>query len=221
MRSGHAIGLNHETITTAIINPSGIGGLTGLQTDDINGARAIYGSQDFGANNYYMPAGQANLTLIDDAPSNTIRGHASGNVITGNAAANSLRGNGGNDTINGGGGTDTAIFGGLRSQYTVTDLGGGSIRVVGPDGTDTLNSVERIAFDNATLTLVPPRIETYNDTASQYGWSSYSASYNSFNELVYITYNYDDGTHSTTIYDAANAELHSDYLVRLPMPPGK
>ena len=28
-----------------------------------------------------------------------------------------------------------------------------------------------------------------------------------------MTFNYDDGTHSSTIYDAPNAELYADFLV--------
>ena len=211
---GHALGLGHETSNLAVMNPTINTALAGLQTDDINGARALYGNQDFGANNYYMPGGQIQLTLFDDAPSNTIHGNASANTITGNSAANTFRGNGGNDTITGGAGVDSAIFDGLRSQYTITDLGGGSVRVSGPDGTDTLTSVEQFVFNDVTVSsMVPPRTETYFDVANQFGWSSYSATYDGFNQIMYITFNYDDGTHSTTIYDAANAELYADYLV--------
>jgi len=51
----------------------------------------------------------------------------------------------------GGSGIDTAIFAGLRSAYTLTPLSGSSIRVVGPDGTDTLTNVENLAFDDITV----------------------------------------------------------------------
>ena len=111
---GHALGLGHETVNTAIMAPTintslfGTGPLgNGLQQDDINGIRAVYGAQDFGANAYFLPSTTANMTLIDDAPGNTINGNASANIITGNGAANSLRGLGGNDTLNGGDGDDT------------------------------------------------------------------------------------------------------------------
>ena len=68
--------------------------------------------------------------------------------IIGNDADNTLRGGLGNDTIDGGAGIDSAVFSGLRSAYTVTDLGGKNFRVSGPDGIDTLSNVERLQFDD-------------------------------------------------------------------------
>ena len=78
-------------------------------------------------------------------------GGAGSDTIYGNATTNTLRGNGGNDIINGSDGLDTAAFSGLRAQYTLTDLGGGSVRVVGPDGTDTLTSIEYLSFADVTM----------------------------------------------------------------------
>jgi RTX calcium-binding nonapeptide repeat (4 copies) len=86
-------------------------------------------------------------SLID----NIITGSGA-DTITGNSANNTIRAGLGNDTIDGGHGTDTAIFSGSLSAYTLTDLGGGSVRVSGPDGTDTLTSVERLQFDDQTVT---------------------------------------------------------------------
>jgi hypothetical protein len=40
---GHSLGLNHEDATSAAMNPYYNPGLAGLQSDDINGAAAIYG----------------------------------------------------------------------------------------------------------------------------------------------------------------------------------
>jgi hypothetical protein len=59
-------------------------------------------------------------------------------------------GGAGNDTIDGGLGIDTAVFSGLRSAYTIAPFASG-IRVSGPDGIDTLTSVERLAFDDVTV----------------------------------------------------------------------
>lgn len=59
----------------------------------------------------------------------------------------------------------------------------------------------------------PTHSVTYYDTANQYGWSSYSATYNYANQLMSVAFNYDDGTHSAVIYDAMNIEQFSDYLV--------
>ena len=176
---GHALGLNHQNSPpTAIMNPTVnmSNPLTALQADDINGMRTVYGTQDFGANTYYMPAAQANLTLLDAAPSLTIVGNAMANTINGTAADETYRGNGGNDTINGGLGTDSAAFAGLRSAYTITNLGGGSVRVTGPDGTDTLTNVERLVFNdqvvNVTKGFDSPVFELANFGPGAGGWNS-------------------------------------------------
>src|SRR5882757_708764 len=82
-------------------------------------------------------------------------GGSGNDTITGNAADNVLRGNGGNDTIDGGAGIDTAVFSGLRSSYTLTTLSAHSLRVIGPDGIDRLNNIEKLAFDDQTITWTP------------------------------------------------------------------
>lgn len=88
-------------------------------------------------------------------------GGAGNDVFTGSTANNTFRGNAGNDTIDGAAGIDTAIFSGTRSQYTLTALSGTGVRVVGPDGTDTLSNVERLQFNDQTVTW--PASGTTND----------------------------------------------------------
>jgi Ca2+-binding RTX toxin-like protein len=82
-------------------------------------------------------------------------GGSGSDTIYGNDASNTLRGNGGNDTIDGGSGADYAVFSGVRLAYTLTGLGGTSVRVAGPDGTDTLTGVEYLVFDDQTVTWTP------------------------------------------------------------------
>jgi serralysin len=82
-------------------------------------------------------------------------GGSGSDTIYGNDANNTLRGNAGNDTIDGGLGLDSAVFSGLRSAYTLTALGGTSVRVVGTDGTDTLSNVEFLVFSDQTLSWPP------------------------------------------------------------------
>ena len=93
----------------------------------------------------------ANVAIAIGAVIEVAIGGASNDTIIGNSADNTIRGNGGNDSIDGGGGTDSAVFSGLRSAYTLTDLGGGGVRVSGSDGVDTLASVERLVFDDQTV----------------------------------------------------------------------
>ncbi|HKS62122.1 MAG TPA: M10 family metallopeptidase C-terminal domain-containing protein [Xanthobacteraceae bacterium] len=74
---------------------------------------------------------------------------ANGVVIenaVGGRGNDTLRGNSADNILNGGPGDDTVIFSGPQSAYTVTDIGGGSVRVTGPEGTDTLISIEHMQF---------------------------------------------------------------------------
>jgi serralysin len=82
-------------------------------------------------------------------------GGSGADTIYGNDTNNTLRGNAGNDTIDGGLGIDTAVFSGVRAAYTLTALGGTSVRVVGTDGTDTLSNVEFLQFSDQTLAWPP------------------------------------------------------------------
>ena len=87
------------------------------------------------------------------------RGNGLANIITGGEANDTLTGGLGDDTLNGGGGSgDIIVMAGVLADYTVTDLGGGSYRIVdavnGRDGTDTTTGVERVRFATGpTVTL--------------------------------------------------------------------
>src|SRR3954462_14283715 len=78
-------------------------------------------------------------------------GGSGNDTIYGNSANNMIRGGAGNDTIDGGAGVDVAVFSGVRAAYTITSLGGTSVRVAGPDGTDTLTNLEQLVFDDQTV----------------------------------------------------------------------
>lgn len=76
-------------------------------------------------------------------------GTAASDVITGNDANNSLRGGKGNDTLAGGAGIDTAVFAGNKAGYTIT---AGSVTTIkGGDGSDTLQQIERLHFDDVKV----------------------------------------------------------------------
>lgn len=98
-----------------------------------------------------------NVSIARGAVIENAKGGSGNDTIIGNSAANEMQGNGGNDNITGNGSTDTAVFRGSRSQYTITNLGGGRFRVTdnqaGRDGIDTLTSVERARFSDQTVTL--------------------------------------------------------------------
>ena len=73
--------------------------------------------------------------------------------MNGYAGNDIMRGNGGNDDLDGGAGVDTAVFGGVRSAYTIIERATGVFTVAGPDGTDTLRNMEFAQFDDQTVQL--------------------------------------------------------------------
>jgi hypothetical protein len=84
-------------------------------------------------------------------------GGVAGDVLNGGSGNDTLTGGPGNDTIDGGNGLDTAIVSGLRSAYALTHSGN-SVIVSGPDGTDTLTHIEKLAFSDQTVTDGPSPI---------------------------------------------------------------
>jgi hypothetical protein len=80
---------------------------------------------------------------------------ANGVVIenaTGGSGNDTLTGNSADNILNGGAGDDTVVYFGNRSSYAVQNLGD-RIVVSGPDGTDTLLSIEHAKFADVTLNL--------------------------------------------------------------------
>jgi hypothetical protein len=162
-----------ETIWTAGANSTyDLSNFSQNQVDDMNpGGWMLFSTSQLADLNFYAPSkpngeifahGNVYNALLYNGDqrsliTNIVTG--SGNdTIVGNAADNRIDGHGGNDTIDGGGGTDTVVFHGIFAAYTLTSLGGSSVRVVGPDGTDTLTNVEKLAFDDQTVTWPSPPV---------------------------------------------------------------
>ena len=121
--------------------------LAGQGTDTVQTDRAAY---TLGAN-------LENLSYTGSGAFNG-RGNAEANVITGGNGDDYLFGGQGNDALNGGSGGDYVILSGVLADYTITDLGGGSYRIVdavgGRDGTDVTTGIERVLFASGpTVTL--------------------------------------------------------------------
>ena len=150
-----------------------INGGDGTDTAVYSGNRAAYTiSVSGGVTTVSGPNGTDSLTSVErlqfadqitdaaGAPLNgAINGTGAADVLNGDAGANTINGLGGddvinagtgNDTIDGGAGIDTAIFSGARAGYTVSTVGG-TTTVSGPDGTDTVTTVERLQFADVTL----------------------------------------------------------------------
>jgi subtilisin family serine protease len=69
------------------------------------------------------------------------------------APSKTLLGTPGNDALIGGVGIDTAVFSGARSQYVISSTTDGWQISSTSDGVDTLKSVERVKFSDATIAL--------------------------------------------------------------------
>lgn len=137
---------------------------------------------------YTLGANIENLTLVSGSGAveaagndldNLLRGNAADNVIRGGAGDDILVGSGGNDAIDGGAGTDTAVFSGNRSDYTIFNIANGQVQQIsGPDGVDTLFSVERLAFDDGIYALgaqageLQFRYDQFGAGDAAGGWSS-------------------------------------------------
>ena len=105
------------------------------------------------------------FTIANGVTIENATGGGGNDTIIGNSAANKLTGGPGNYSIDGITGIDTAVFSGLRSAYTITHIGN-SIRVSGPDGSDTLTHVERLAFDDTTVPAGPAPKPHFNADAN-------------------------------------------------------
>ena len=75
----------------------------------------------------------------------------------------------GTDTIIGGTAFDKTVYSHPRSSYTVT-RSGLTTTVSGPDGTDTLRSVELLQFSDATMPLAPAHADLNSDGTSDILW---------------------------------------------------
>ncbi|MEL6266803.1 MAG: DUF4214 domain-containing protein, partial [Pseudomonadota bacterium] len=82
-----------------------------------------------------------------------ILGDASDEVIAGLSGDDTIAGLGGNDTIFGGPGLDVAVYEGPQSAYTFTlpEIAGGRFTISGPEGTDTLESIEQLSFTDGAI----------------------------------------------------------------------
>ncbi|WP_342118357.1 DUF4214 domain-containing protein [Pseudoduganella sp. OTU4001] len=94
-----------------------------------------------------------NDTINGSAGIDFLPGFSGDDLLNGNGGDDLLFGDAGNDTLNGGAGIDSATYLGLHANYSVTGNGSSAsvVAKTGSDGSDTLNSVERLVFlDGAT-----------------------------------------------------------------------
>jgi len=94
--------------------------------------------------------------LVGNSLDNIIDGEDGNDTITGEAGNDILNGGGGNDHLDGQEGIDTAIYTANQSAFTITYNIDHSYTIqdnAGTEGTDILNSIERISFSDEKLAL--------------------------------------------------------------------
>jgi len=144
-------------------------GFTGSQVINLN--PEVFGNFGNGnVGNLSIARGVIIENAIGGSGNDTITGNAVNNILRGNGGDDFLYGNGGNDTLDGGvgndflmggsgsdilgggNGTDTVMFAGLRQAHQVS-INGGSGFVGGGSagGTDSLNSIELVKFNDGTF----------------------------------------------------------------------
>ena len=94
-------------------------------------------------------------TLTGSAMGETLVGLGGDDTLNGSGGNDTLLGGAGNDTLSGGAGTDMAEFAGLYRQHLLTGNPAGTATLQGPEGTDTLNSVETLTFVDGSLNFDP------------------------------------------------------------------
>src|SRR6185369_860870 len=147
-----------ETIWTAGANSTyDLSNFSQNQVDDMNpGGWMLFSNGQLADLNFYAPSKPAgeiyahgniyNALLYNGDTRSLIT-----NIVTG-SGNDTIVGNAADTPIDGGAGVDTAVLHGVFAAYTLTTLSANSVRVVGPDGTDTLTNVEKLAFDDQTIT---------------------------------------------------------------------
>ena len=135
---------------------SGSAGVTGVELELADGINQIFLD------------GQAAINVTGNGLDNVILANEGANTIDAGAGNDTIFGNDGDDAISGGEGTDTALYFTERANYTVageTDESGRftSFASVTDDntddddeGTDTLDSIERLEFQDVALDLADP-----------------------------------------------------------------
>ena len=132
-----------------IVGDNGQDTLSGLGGDDRllggNGRDTL----DGGEGNDALNGGAGNDTLDGGEGNDTLTGADGNDTLNGGNGNDTLNGGNRNDVLNGGDGVDEAVFSGNRTDYSIIQIGDGPnavTSITGPDGVDTLTSVERLRF---------------------------------------------------------------------------
>lgn len=114
-------------------------------TTSANGDKVIGypGNYDTLTSIEYAQFADKTIALVSNAPGQTLDGTAANDSLTGGVS---------NDAIDGKAGRDTANYNSKAAAYAVTpNATSGNASISGPEGSDSLTSIERISFADACL----------------------------------------------------------------------
>ncbi|WIY70082.1 M10 family metallopeptidase C-terminal domain-containing protein [Aquidulcibacter paucihalophilus] len=100
-----------------------------------------------------------NDVLDGGAGNDGLAGNEGADWLRGGVGNDTLIGGAGNDTLAGGDGTDTAVYSGNRSAYTIS-VSGGVTTISGPEGADTLTTVELLQFADGLYNIAGVLVTT-------------------------------------------------------------
>ncbi len=160
------IGLNAATFDLSDIygtanNFTG-GGVPEISAYALNNgvAQTFFGSdnddqmQRLGTGAVAFSGGLGDDSLIGGSVGDSLGGGSGADELRGNDGDDRLVGGSGDDSILGGTGTDTAVMPGNIADATFESSGGDMIVTTADGGTDTLNGVEVLAFDDGDVLVV-------------------------------------------------------------------
>jgi VCBS repeat-containing protein len=127
------------------------------------------------------------VSLVINPVTTVLEGTAASEILAGNASADMLHGRGGNDTLIGGGGIDTAVYDGTAGKFTLTRSGTNWVLAdtTGNEGTDTLESVERLQFSNRTVQLDTAAHDSYSQLPDSL-WHFFIVAFNGAPGVTYM-----------------------------------
>jgi Ca2+-binding RTX toxin-like protein len=116
--------------------------------------------------------------LVGSGYADRLVGNAVANAVAGGDGDDRLEGGPGDDSLTGGSGLDVAVYTGARAGYDITlDPATGAVivsdRSPGRDGTDTLRTIETLAFADGTM-AAPSAPPTSTLQARAYAWKTHT-----------------------------------------------
>ena len=172
--------------------------------------------------------GSAADTITGNTAANVLEGRGGGDTLDGLGGDDTLIGGAGGDILRGSAGTDTASYTGSIFDYALRRPTGTTFTVADqrsgtPDGSDTLDSVEHLAFADYTATAFTTDgsgwvtkaegsgFAAFFDQADLQDWTRYLETYNGGGQRLTQTGAYDDGTSWANYWDPGNGFNYTSY----------